>query len=526
MDEFDNHPNRKCGKSASCKLCVGSKNKINRINNYDSISVKRKSYYYDPLNHESILEGKKKYYQENRKFISRKKRDYRIKNITSIKERINSWTEKNWEVLAERRRQKKKILLEDLFRILGDKCSICGESDKEKLTVDHLNFDGRKDRRKGYTWKREIVNGERDSKNYRILCHSCNISAYINTPLFHLKKIKFTGILKFCPTCSLDKDTSLFTSHNKKYGNLYFECILCKRFRNHIVKVSCFESFGGKCSSCSESDFHKLCIDHVFDSGWRKRDQDRSGIDIYRNIMNGSLERSEFQLLCFNCNYMKSRRILSVPSNPLVDYSIKEISVKEIGNGESKSLLDKFHYAGYGRSSILEYGIFLGSNMIGAVKFASIVRKEVATSMGMNHSDVIELDRMCLHPSYHKRNVLSYSLARIIKNMRNTTYKTIVSFADPSKGHTGAVYKASNFTYLGKTSVSYFYSDEFGNEFNKKSIFDKAKRNGMKEIQFVTENFLTKVRLPPKHKFIYHLNNAHLSFDPTLIYLYWFHSKP
>jgi hypothetical protein len=507
FEEFDDHPNRKCGKSSKCKECTKSKNKDYRSSHREEIIRKSRERYYDPDIHSRILIEKKEYHKENKEIISEKKKNYRVKNLDKISKRISEWREKNVEYQFDKRKSYRDRIKNKLFDILGHSCSLCSETSKDKLTVDHINGDGNADRKYGSLgWKRKIIKGERDPKNYRILCHSCNHGSYGKNPHHHIRNIPKIGVMKKCPTCCLDKDISFFHSHKKKYSEIYFECRLCKKFRNFVIKNECFIKFGGKCISCGEKEYEKLCIDHKSDSGWRRRDKDSTGIDLYRKILNSSLDSSDFQLLCYNCNFLKSKRKLSVPSSDLIEYRIQDIKIKIIPNGSSFSFLNKYHYGGFGRGSSFEYGFFLNDIMIGVCKFSTVVRPGVATSLGYAQSDVIELDRLCLHPSYHKKNALSFCLSRIIRDVRNnTTYKAIASFSDPSRGHSGSVYRASNFSYLGRTSMSYFYIDSNENEVNKKSAFDYAKRLGMKESEYVSQNSLVKVRLPSKHKFLYRL---------------------
>jgi len=58
------------------------------------------------------------------------------------------------------------------------KCTCCGETHMEFLTIDHINGGGSKDRKKGlighdfYAWL--IRNGY--PEGYRVLCMNCNFS--------------------------------------------------------------------------------------------------------------------------------------------------------------------------------------------------------------------------------------------------------------------------------------------------------------------------------------------------------------
>lgn len=64
-----------------------------------------------------------------------------------------------------------------LFDIYGRKCACCGESHEDFLTLDHINRDGNKHRKKRKNdtygvWRDAIT--ENDPTKYQILCWNCN----------------------------------------------------------------------------------------------------------------------------------------------------------------------------------------------------------------------------------------------------------------------------------------------------------------------------------------------------------------
>lgn len=119
--------------------------------------------------------------------------------------------------------------------------------------------------------------------------------------------------------------------------------------------------------------------------------------------------------------------------------------------------------------------------------------------------DIIELKRFVLHEC--PKNTASWFMSRCIGWIKRfTTIKGILSYADPSKGHEGIIYKASNFQYLGKQKIggymfrirgsyNWIHQRNFyhkGPEYNK---LQKASRDGN----------IIKKKLKPKHIFLYKL---------------------
>ncbi len=67
------------------------------------------------------------------------------------------------------------------------------------------------------------------------------------------------------------------------------------------------------------------------------------------------------------------------------------------------------------------------------------------------------------------------------------------------------IYKASNWKLCGMTTSSYYYVDSNGKEVHKKTLFNQAKRAGLKEREFAESSGLTRVYTPPKIKYSFQL---------------------
>lgn len=169
-----------------------------------------------------------------------------------------------------------------------------------------------------------------------------------------------------------------------------------------------------------------------------------------------------------------------------------------------EEFLQAYHYACYGRSAKQIYGAFLGEKLIAVCKFASVVRKEVATSMEMKTSQVLELDRFCIHPAYQKKNFASWMISRCSKLVfeEHSKVSCLVSFADSTHGHSGVIYKASNWTEIGKTKPSYHYANNDGFVIHKKTLWDKASKLRKTEAEYAAEHGYIKVKGKEKTKFI------------------------
>lgn len=66
------------------------------------------------------------------------------------------------------------------------------------------------------------------------------------------------------------------------------------------------EILGGKCKRCGFSDFRALHIDHVNSNGHQERRKYRgSSLHFYKDFLNDILNKSDYQILCANCNHIK-----------------------------------------------------------------------------------------------------------------------------------------------------------------------------------------------------------------------------
>jgi hypothetical protein len=139
------------------------------------------------------------------------------------------------------------------------------------------------------------------------------------------------------------------------------------------------------------------------------------------------------------------------------------------------------------------FGAFLNDELIAVCKFASVVRKEVATSMNLKTSEVLELDRFCIHPNYQKKNFASWFLSRCTKLINDSKITHLVSFADSTFGHIGTIYKAANWMKIGTVKPSYHYVDSTGWVLHKKTLWDHAKKMGKSEVEYAEENGYQKV---------------------------------
>ena len=128
-------------------------------------------------------------------------------------------------------------------------------------------------------------------------------------------------------------------------------------------------------------------------------------------------------------------------------------------NPTVRKFLKRWHYSDYVNIQekhtfcLFRDGKFGIPEMVGVC----IYTRPAGPSAGMTYHPeapdrVLELRRLCLIDDTPK-NAESFFVARTIKWLKaNTDWQFIISYADMEQGHSGVIYRAANFKYLGITA--------------------------------------------------------------------------
>lgn len=115
----------------------------------------------------------KKTILENREEYLLKKKNYNLK----IKDKRILYYENTKEERWKINRQRYYLLKEEVYKILGDKCSKCSFKDKRALQIDHVNGGGGKEKngvKRETAITKKLKNIKENPLNYQILCANCN----------------------------------------------------------------------------------------------------------------------------------------------------------------------------------------------------------------------------------------------------------------------------------------------------------------------------------------------------------------
>lgn len=231
----------------------------------------KKLYDSDP---ERILKRNRKWREENPNKVRQNSLDWAKAHPEKIREicreATTRWRERNPDYSKEKN---KKLRLKVLMHYSNGslKCNECGEAYIEFLTIDHIEGNGNKHRRKiGSKIYRWLVKNN-FPEGYQVLCWNCNFVKGDSKP---------TELL----------------SLRQKYRKNYYKKIrfeMLKHYSNGIPKCVC----------CGDDNQSHLAIDHINGGGYKqgKKYGHKCGFNFYLWLRKQGYPEG-YRVLCHNCN--------------------------------------------------------------------------------------------------------------------------------------------------------------------------------------------------------------------------------
>lgn len=196
----------------------------------------------------------------------------------------------------------------------------------------------------------------------------------------------------------------------------------------------------------------------------------------------------------------------SSPTPALQNIRVDLCALKDIRN-----FVEKYHYShsvnGVKISHCFQFTV--NKFLIGAAIFGQL-STTAWKKFGECESDVLELRRLvCLDDT--PKNTESRCIAIMLRWLkRNTDWKIVVSYADTNFGHSGVIYRASNFVFVGESGKDKGFKDpSTGKVYHSRAL--RTKYNGdfkpfVKKLRAKLERGeLIPIELKPKLCFTYRL---------------------
>lgn len=189
------------------------------------------------------------------------------------------------------------------------------------------------------------------------------------------------------------------------------------------------------------------------------------------------------------------------------DLIIESASVKEV-----RVFVEENHYSKSINGVKISqcFKVLYNDTLVGGVIFGQL-STTAWRRFSDNEGDVLELRRLVLLDAAGRNSesrVIGACLRWIKKNTPDI--RTVVSYADPMFGHSGVIYKASNFRHDGMTPQDTGFRDiETGKIYHSRAMRTKYKGEFKPFVKRLREKLesglLEKVTLQGKHRYVYSL---------------------
>jgi hypothetical protein len=175
--------------------------------------------------------------------------------------------------------------------------------------------------------------------------------------------------------------------------------------------------------------------------------------------------------------------------------------VRDIPHWMAKALIQREHYSGgCSNTQVYGHGLYLrhGINLWGVAMWLPPTRVAAESVNRPEWRRVLSLTRLAVQPMVPKCGA-SFLLGASIRMIRkDARFASLVTYADESQGHTGAIYRATNWDYIGRTGPYPRWLDS-----ENRQVAQKATKNRVKAEMERLGN--RKAGSFYKHKFVIHL---------------------
>lgn len=174
--------------------------------------------------------------------------------------------------------------------------------------------------------------------------------------------------------------------------------------------------------------------------------------------------------------------------------------VRPVALQTAQRMVRQYHYAhGGSKTAVACFGLFhylrsfWDTDCYGITWWIPPTRDAAIATYPANPEAVLSLSRMVIHPGA-PRNAATFLLARSVK-LLDARWECLVTYADTWQHHTGSVYRAANWRYVGLTDAEQVYV------LNGRAMSRKRGDHTFNHQQMLDQGFEAVGRFA-KHKFI------------------------
>lgn len=133
------------------------------------------------------------------------------------------------------------------------------------------------------------------------------------------------------------------------------------------------------------------------------------------------------------------------------DWEVHPVSI-----AVARRLVEKYHYAaGASNTAVYLHGLFRKGDIfdeqcVGVAWWLPPTKSAGKATYSINPHGVLCLSRLAIEPTV-PANAATFLLAGSRKLIDRSVWPCLVTYADKWRGHSGAIYKADNWEYVGET---------------------------------------------------------------------------
>lgn len=206
-----------------------------------------------------------------------------------------------------------------------------------------------------------------------------------------------------------------------------------------------------------------------------------------------------------------------------VNFEVREIPKPGLQFQAARQFVADNHYSGgCSNTAVYAHGLYRSGEieLLGVALWLPPTRVAAESVNRAQWRKVLSLSRLAIRADVPK-NAATFLMARSIRAIRRAgRFISLVTYADEFMGHTGAIYRGANWTYVGEMKAQPRWEDLNGRQVAKKST--KTRTNA--EMEELGHRMVGAYK---KHKFVMHLKPQRhgtrrpLQFDNDNIPLWW-----
>lgn len=152
--------------------------------------------------------------------------------------------------------------------------------------------------------------------------------------------------------------------------------------------------------------------------------------------------------------------------------------VAEATLDQAQQMVENYHYSkGGSNTRVYVHGLYRKADdkLFGVAWWLPPTEPAARSVNDKEWTRVLNLTRLCCLPDA-PRNSCSFLLSRSLSIIwKERKYVSLVTYADESQGHTGIIYKASNWLYVGRVGPHPLWQDEHGRQVSPKATKNRTK---------------------------------------------------